>query len=500
MKHAKHIRRLRSAVRKVSFGFAAPAVLLVLMMAAYIAVFTAAVFSEYNMFWYGNYDLGIQDQGIWMLSQLKSPYMTARGMNLFGDHASYIHILIAPFYWLWDDAKALLFLHTAALALGAVPVYLIARKKVDSGWTPLAFSFLYLMYPALHYSNLDQGYHYESLTVPLVLLAYYFLIEGKHNLFYASSFLAIICKEGMALSFMLIGAYIYFRHDRRVGAITATFSLAYLLISMFVLIPAFEKDGTSHNIRTMVGSFGSTPAEIMSKAANPFFMYGKIFTERNAAYFFDLLFPVAFIALYDAGFLVLSASFFVNIISDWYYSHQIEYHYVSPVIPFVFIATINAVSKHRKDRLVTYSLLLLMAGTTLVSNVVIGPPEARITDYSRIKDGLLRFNYVSEDDRSVLQLMEMIPKDASVSTTYNWVSHLTHREKAYMFPNPFQTYLYGIDEKGVHPDRDVNYVLLDTRLVQEDEGQRQVAESIKAGGRYELIGEYKYAQLWRRRE
>ena len=118
MKHAKHIRRLRSAVRKVSFGFAAPAVLLVLMMAAYIAVFTAAVFSEYNMFWYGNYDLGIQDQGIWMLSQLKSPYMTARGMNLFGDHASYIHILIAPFYWLWARSRFTLSQGRKLIAVG----------------------------------------------------------------------------------------------------------------------------------------------------------------------------------------------------------------------------------------------------------------------------------------------------------------------------------------------------------------------------------------------
>jgi len=50
----------------------------------------------------------------------------------------------------------------------------------------------------------------------------------------------------------------------------------------------------------------------------------------------------------------------------------------------------------------------------------------------------------------------------------------------------------------VHPDKDVDYVLLDTRLVQDEEKQFGSVSKVSASGKYELVKEYKYAQLWKR--
>src|SRR4029453_15559085 len=47
------------------------------------------------------FDLGIFDQGVWLLSRFRDPFVTIRGLPLFGDHASYILVLVAPLYWLW---------------------------------------------------------------------------------------------------------------------------------------------------------------------------------------------------------------------------------------------------------------------------------------------------------------------------------------------------------------------------------------------------------------
>jgi hypothetical protein len=66
----------------------------------------------------GNLALGIFDQGVWLLSPLKDPFVTIRGLPLFGDHASYILVLVAPLYWLWPDPRLLL----QAVGLASLPV------------------------------------------------------------------------------------------------------------------------------------------------------------------------------------------------------------------------------------------------------------------------------------------------------------------------------------------------------------------------------------------
>ena len=44
------------------------------------------------------YDFGLYDQGIWLLSRFKDPFVTLMGRNLFGDHTSFILILLVPLY------------------------------------------------------------------------------------------------------------------------------------------------------------------------------------------------------------------------------------------------------------------------------------------------------------------------------------------------------------------------------------------------------------------
>jgi len=62
----------------------------------------------------GKLALGIFDQGVWLRSRLKDPFVTIRGLPLFGDHASSILVLVAPLYWLWPDPRLLLRLQLSA--------------------------------------------------------------------------------------------------------------------------------------------------------------------------------------------------------------------------------------------------------------------------------------------------------------------------------------------------------------------------------------------------
>ena len=45
------------------------------------------------------FDLGIYDQGFWLVSRGKS-FVTVRGIDFWGHHVNLIAVAFAPFYWL----------------------------------------------------------------------------------------------------------------------------------------------------------------------------------------------------------------------------------------------------------------------------------------------------------------------------------------------------------------------------------------------------------------
>jgi hypothetical protein len=73
------------------------------MMALFVGTFVWLTWLTHARFGSFGFDLGIFDQGVWLLSRLRDPFVTIRGLPLFGDHASYILVLVAPLYWLWAD-------------------------------------------------------------------------------------------------------------------------------------------------------------------------------------------------------------------------------------------------------------------------------------------------------------------------------------------------------------------------------------------------------------
>ncbi|MED6337172.1 MAG: DUF2079 domain-containing protein, partial [Actinomycetota bacterium] len=69
------------------------------------------------------YDSGLYDQGMWLLSRFRSPFVTTMGRNLLGDHPSFILLVLVPFYWFAPGAWILFWSQAAVIGLGALPVY-----------------------------------------------------------------------------------------------------------------------------------------------------------------------------------------------------------------------------------------------------------------------------------------------------------------------------------------------------------------------------------------
>ena len=115
-----------------------PAALLAALIAAYVAVFGSLTWSQQSNFGTFGFDMGIYDQGIWLLSRFEDPFVTVRGLEYFGHHVNPITLLFVPFYWLGAGPHFLYLVETVWMALGAVPLWLLARDRleqpVDGRW------------------------------------------------------------------------------------------------------------------------------------------------------------------------------------------------------------------------------------------------------------------------------------------------------------------------------------------------------------------------------
>src|ERR1700736_6904307 len=134
MKAASHEKTMRQAPASGDQGRPQRrlSALLPLGLALIAAVAYAAIsIYRHNHFGSNAYDLGVQDQTVWGYSRLRMiPNTVEMIPNLLGDHFHPILMAVAPLYWIWDDARVLLVVQAALLAVAAVPIFWWARQRL----------------------------------------------------------------------------------------------------------------------------------------------------------------------------------------------------------------------------------------------------------------------------------------------------------------------------------------------------------------------------------
>src|ERR1035437_6642339 len=171
---------------------------LALFVFIYILYFTVASFLRYNNFFTGRFDLGNMDQAVWntihgRIFQITDP----NGTNIISRlafHADFILILISPLYLIWSNPQMLLLLQTIVLALGAIFVYAIANQLLKNKAIALTFATIYLLNPAMQFSNL-YDFHAAVLGTTLLLGTFYFYLKRQYLFFIVFALLAGLTKE-----------------------------------------------------------------------------------------------------------------------------------------------------------------------------------------------------------------------------------------------------------------------------------------------------------------
>ena len=139
--------------------------------ALFALVYGALAARAHQNFGTWGFDTGIYDQAFWLVSRGQT-FMTMRGMNVWGHHVNLVAFLFAPAYLLGAGPEFLVAVQATVLALGAVPVHLIARDRLKSSWIGLVFAVAYLLYPPTGWIAW-ANFHPEALCITPLLFAWW---------------------------------------------------------------------------------------------------------------------------------------------------------------------------------------------------------------------------------------------------------------------------------------------------------------------------------------
>jgi uncharacterized membrane protein len=404
------------------------------MIAAFIATFVWLTWRSHTSFGSFGFDLGIFDQGVWLLSRLRDPFVTIRGLPLFGDHASYILVLVAPLYWIWPDPRLLLLLQVVWLAVPAVCVYLIGRRRLGSPLAGLAVAAAYLAFPALKWAAV---WHFYPETLAAGLLGLAALAADRHRWRPMAVWLllAMACKEDVGLVVAGFGALLWATGHARIGRRTLAAGLAWSLLAALVLVP-FTNGRPSPHLELNYGITGSGVATLMQAAPT---LAGNVWTNlvdgMGDTYLLLILTAFLGLPLVDPRWLLpVAPPILLNLAAIHGYQREIRYQYLATAAPFLALATIAGLRPLVRRRAVLAVVLVVLVAVAGVVDRQAGPAPWSKDHPPPVDDPL---------DPVRRQALDLIDPSAPVSAQYNLVPHLAHRPRIYEFPNPFRAANWG---------------------------------------------------------
>jgi uncharacterized membrane protein len=442
-----------------------PASTLVLggMIAVFIGTFVWLTWLTHARFGTFGFDLGIFDQGVWLLSRFQEPFVTIRGLPLFGDHASYILLLVAPLYWIWASPWLLLLLQAVCLAVAAVSVYLIGARRLGSPLAGLAVAAAYLAYPAMQWAAVWH-FHPETLAAGFLGLAALAADRQRWRPMAVWLVLALLCKEDVGLVVAGFGALLWVTGHAPVGRRVLAAGLGWFLLAALVLIP-LTNGRTSPHLELNYGITGSGPSVVLEAVPALARNGWKSVTEGKGDTYLLLIFaPFLGLPLLDPRWLLpVAPPILLNLAATHGYQQEIRYQYLATSAPFLALATIAGLRVLARRRLVLASLLVALVVVAGFVDHRVGPAPWS-TDFKRPVDGP-----VNQARREALALIDPA---APVSAQYNVVTHLAHRTRVYEWPNPFAPANWGFpgDQHQAADIEAIWYVLVERPALGKAEG------------------------------
>lgn len=398
------------------------------LAAVYFLVYSTLSVLRHESYHSSGFDLGLFDQVFWNTTQGR-PFESTMSQalpvphSLLGDHFSAIFWVLMPFYFAFPHPETLVVLQTLALALGAWPIYLLAKLKLPAGYA-LAWVVVYFLFLPLAYINLFD-FHEVALAVAPLGFALYFLEQGRRGWFLVTLLITFAVKEEMALIGAGFGAYALLgKRDWKLGLGVLGGSLVAFAALIQVVIPFFAGGRAYPYIQGRYADVGGSPGGILiTLARDPLRIVRTLVQVKKIEFLVAIFGPVLGLsALAGWAALLLLPTLGYLLLSSYDQQYSFTSQYSAPLIPLIVGTSILALA-----RLPTSARRPVMAAV-LVSSLVFSWAYGDMP-FSRKFD----VNQFRTDSRYAVFVPQLaqIPADARVSAETGFSSHLSERRYIY---------------------------------------------------------------------
>ena len=472
-------RRARYAIER-GVGVHPAALGLVAVVAAWIVTFGVLVVRRHDRFWDVDFDMGIYDQAIWLLAHGRE-FITVRGLPVFGHHGTFSLLLFVPAYWLGAGANFVNVVQVVVLALGAIPLYLLARERAIAPWGAAALGTAFLLHPALQFFSWEL-FHPETIAITPLLCAYLCSVRRSWGWFAFWTLLAISSKEDVAIAVAALGLIVALRGDRRIGLATAGLAAVWFVLVSQVMLPVVS--GHPAHYESLYSGVGGSPTGILETAfTDPGNLTSRIWSAESGEFAWKLTAPFGLTPILAPVPLLMGLpQFLLDAVSDVAWTRAITYRYAALPLAAIALAMVEGVAflGRRLGRLAAFTAPALVLACALAGTLAWGPSPVG-AEYRR--------GWWPPPTDPRLEAKEAaiatIPDDAAVSATYTLVPHLSHRVEIYTFPNPWRGHNWGYRDRDMRDPSTVDWIVVDRQTLGPDD--RALLASLLDAGKFTRV-------------
>jgi uncharacterized membrane protein len=451
-----------------------PHLLLVLLIAIYIGYFSWYTINRHNTLNSYTADLSLIDQPMWNTVIGPGSFMELTwGRNQqprLAEHFEPILVPLAMLFWLWDDVRILLVAQSVALAVGAVPVFWIARhvlsgQEQDSQqatWVALVCAAVYLLYPHLQAANIAD-FHADPFVVAPLLFAFWYALRQHWGWMWAWAIVAMMTKETLPTLTAMLALWLVlraiplrstpaggtWRPQLLQGILLGLVSVGWFYVATFMIVAPlaaiyFGTDGPIYLANRFTGQQN----------------WGAMLSDPlRWRYLAGLLAAAGFLPLLAPDLLLLGLPVLLtNLLSNFPGQYSGEQHYSAPLVAAFLLATIYGLR-----RLKNLLPARIINGQSLPTAVLLGAALwllAWSLAYHNLRGWSplsIRTEWYTATAASteLPELLSLVPADAVVSASAGVHPHLAHRRVIYTFPTVEQASHLLVDVAdipGTHPN------------------------------------------------
>ncbi len=447
------------------------------LMAAYSVYFSAySIQRQYTFRTYAS-DMGQMDQALWNTlhgNWLQDTRPDGHNAPRLTDHVEPIFFVVPLVFLIYSGIESLFVLQSVAIALGALPIFWIAQRRLKSDWAAVAFAAMYLLFPALQAANLAE-FHAVTLAPAPLLFAFNYAEERAWKRYVLFSLIALAVQEDVALLVFAMAVWAAVQStvasrqspdnrqqttddgqqttDRRftihvsrftfhvsiVPAIISIFSIVWFLFAVFVIVPHFSPGGRSVYVGGRYPWFSRNPIKLIEAIPQ---IVASLLVPAKWAYVLQMLASSGVISLLDPATLLVGSPLFVlNLLSSYPAQYSGTYHYSAPVAPYFVLAAIGGAAAIRNgfgalrhsQQFAIRKFGSRALAIAVVPAFLIALGYQAIAGYTPL-GGQYFWPSITPHDQLLARFVKEIPPDVPASTTSTLFPHLSHRLKLYRFP------------------------------------------------------------------